>query len=181
MKFPNVFLRCAAAAICAVSLASCSGQGLLAPSAPDLNKRFQLTARVTADGSTFTADFTRTDVGEWQVTVTEPYEVQGISFTYSGGSASASFSGLTAEQLTADFSASPPALMISAFENAVQDTAPGVSYQQDALILRSGDCTVTFRQGTPAALELPGLTAEITGFSFTEEMFPGGADVVLVE
>lgn len=181
MNFPNVLLKCAAATLCAVSLASCSGQGLLAPSAPDLNKQFKLTARVTDGDSSFTADFTRTGVGKWQVTVTEPYEVQGVCFTYSGGTASAGFGELTADALTADFSASPPALMISAFEDALQDKAPSVTYQQDALTLQSGDCIITFQQGAPTALKLPGLTAEITGFAVTGEISPGGVDVILVE
>ena len=181
MNITKVLLKCAAVTLCAVSLAACSGQGLLAPSAPNLNKQFQLTARVTDGDSAFTADFVRTDVGKWQVTVTEPYEVQGISFTYDRGSASASFGELTADLLTADFSASPPVLMISAIEKTVQDSAPSVSYQQDALTVQSGDCTITFQQGVPTKLALPGLTAEITEFAVTGDVFPGGVDVVVVE
>ena len=177
----KVILKCVTALLCALSLASCSGQGLLAPSVPDLNKQLKLTARVETGNSTFTAEFSRTAVGKWQVIITEPYEVQGISFTYSGGSASAAFGELSADLLTADFAASPPALMISAIENAVQDAAPQITYQQDALTLKSGDCTVTFQQGTPTGLELLGLTAEITDFAVVGEISAGGVDVVLVE
>lgn len=183
MKIFKVLLKCAAATLCAVSLASCSGQGFLAPAPPNLNKQFSLTARVTSGDSSFTADFSRTSAGQWQVTVTEPYEVQGVTFTYSGGSVSAAFGELTADALTADFAASPPALMISALENTVQDSAANVSYQADTYTVRSGSCTLTFSQGSaaPIAMELPNLKAEITDFKITGDIFPGGADVVVVE
>lgn len=190
MKIFNVLLKCCAALLCAVTLASCSGQGLLAPSAPDLNKQFTLTARVTSEGNSFTADFTRLHVGHWQVTLTEPYEVQGVSFDYSGGSASATFGDMAANALTADFAASPPALIISAFEDTVQDNTASTAYQQDTYTVRSGTCTLTFAQGSsaPIAMELPSLKAEITDFKITGEITSSrtdgatnGADVVVVE
>lgn len=183
MKILKVLLNCSAAMLCAVSLASCSGQSFLAPSAPDLNKQFQMTARVTSGDSVFTADFARTSVGQWQVTITEPYEVQGVSFTYSGGNASASFGEFSADALTADFAASPPALMISAMENTVQDSAANVAYQSDTFTVQSGTCLLTFQQGSaaPTAMELPNLKAEITDFKITGDIFPAGVDVIVVE
>ena len=183
MNFPKVILKCGAATLCAIALASCSGSGLLAPSAPDLNKQFTLTARVTGGDSNFTANFTRSNVGRWQVTVTEPYEVQGVSFAYSGSGVSASFGELSADTLTADFAASPPGLIISALENTVQDSAASVTYQSDTYTVRSGNCTLTFAQGSyaPTAIELPDLKAEITDFRITGDVTPGGADVVIVE
>ena len=183
MKILKVLLKCLAAALCAVSAASCSGQSFLAPSAPDLNKQFQMTAHVTSGDSVFTADFARTSVGQWKVTLTEPYEVQGVTFTYSGGNASASFGEFTADTLTADFVSSPPALMISALENIVQDAAASVAYQADTFTVQSGSCLLTFTQGSaaPTAIELPNLKAEITDFKITGDIFPDGADVVIVE
>lgn len=183
MNFPKVILKCAAATLCAASLASCSGQGFLAPPAPDLNKQFTLTAHVTGGDSSFTADFSRTSAGQWKVTVTEPYEVQGVTFSYSGGSVSASFGELTAEALTADFAASPPALMIAALENTIQDSTASVSYQADAYTVQSGSCTLTFAQGSaaPIAMELPNLKAEITDFKLTGDIFPDDPDVVVVD
>lgn len=170
--------------LCAATLASCSGQsGFLAPSAPNLNKQFTLTAHVTSGDSSFTADFSRTSVGKWQVTVTEPYGVQGVSFAYSGGSAAASFGEFSADALTADFAASPPALMISALEDTVQDTAAAVTYQSDTYTVQSGSCLLNFRQGSaaPIAMELPNLKAEITDFKITGELFSGEADVIFNE
>ena len=183
MKILKVFFKCCAALLCTVSLASCSGQSFLAPSAPDLNKRFTLTARVTSGDSSFTADFARTSIGQWQVTLTEPYEVQGVSFAYSGGSVSASFGELSADALTADFAASPPALMITAIENTVQDSAANVTYQADTFTVQSGNCLLTFQQGSaaPIAIELPNLKAEITDFKIMGEIFPDGADVIVNE
>ena len=183
MNFPKVFSKCAIVSLCAVALASCSGQSFLAPSAPNLNKQLEMTANVTCGDSSFTAQFVRSSVGKWQVTVTEPYEVQGVSFVYSSGAVSASFGELSAETLTADFAASPPALLISAFENTVQDGAASVAYQQDTYTVLSGNCLLTFNQGSaaPIALDLPELTAEITDFKITGDIFPGGADVIVDE
>ena len=183
MNFPKIILKCGAAAICAAALSSCSGQGFLAPSAPNLNKQLEMTASVTCGDSSFTAQFVRSSIGKWQVTVTEPYEVQGVSFAYSSGAVSASFGELSAETLTADFAASPPALLISAFENTVQDNNPSVAYQQNTYTVLSGNCLLTFNQGSaaPIALELPELTAEITDFKITGDIFPGGADIIVNE
>ena len=183
MNFPKLAYKCAAAILCAVSLASCSGQSFLTPSAPNLNKQLALTAHFTSGDSSFTADFVRTSVGKWQVTVTEPYEVQGVTFTYSGGNASASFGDFSADTLTADFAASPPALIISALENTVQDNAANVTYQADTYTVQSGSCTLTFPQGSaaPVAIELPELKAEISNFKVTGEIFPDDVDVIVNE
>ena len=183
MKILKVFFKCGAALLCAIALASCSGQGLLAPSAPNLNKQFTLTARVTDSSGSFTAQFTRTNIGKWQVTVTEPYEAQGVTFTCSGGSYSAAFGEMTADSLTADFAASPPGLIISALENTVQDGEAGVVYQQNTYTVQSGTCLLTFEQGSyaPIALELPNLKAEITDFKITGDISTEKADVFVSE
>ena len=183
MNFPKAILKCGAATLCAVTLASCSGQGFLAPSAPDLNKQFTLTAHVTSGDSDFTADFTRSNTGKWQVTLTEPYEVQGVTFTYSAGKASAGYGDLTADALTADFAASPPGLIISAFEDTVQDSAASTAYQKDTYMVRSGSCTLTFAQdsGAPILMELPNLKAEISDFKITGDILPEKSDVIIVE
>ena len=183
MNFPKAILKCGAATLCAITLASCSGQGFLAPSAPDLNKQFTLTAHVTCGDSDFTADFTRSNTGKWQVTLTEPYEVQGVTFTYSAGKVSAGYGNLTADALTADFADSPPGLIISAFEDTVQDSSPSTSYQKEAYIVRSGSCTLTFAQdsGAPILMELPNLKAEISDFKITGDILPEKSDVIIVE
>lgn len=181
MNFPKVILKCAAASLCAITLASCSGQSFLS-SAPDLNKQLQLTASVTSGDGSFTAEFVRSSVGQWQVTIIEPYEVQGVSFSYSNGNSSAAFGEFSAETLTDDFAVSPPALIITALENTVQDSAAAVAYQQDTYTVQSGTCLLTFNRGSaaPIALDLPELKAEITDFKITGNIFPDGADVVVV-
>ena len=183
MKIIKILLKGTAAILCAAALASCSGQSFLTPSAPNLNKQFTLTAHVTSGDSSFTADFSRISVGKWQVTLTEPYEVQGVSFTYSSGVASASFGEFSVNNLTADFAASPPALMISALEDMVQDSTAGVTYQSDVYTVQSGSCLLTFPQGSavPIAMELPNLKAEITDFKVTGDLSHSDVDVVVDE
>ena len=181
MNFPKAILKCGAATLCAITFASCSGQGFLAPSAPDLNKQFTLTAHVTSGDSDFIADFTRSGVGKWQVTLTEPYEMQGVTFTCSPGKTSATFGDLTADALTADFACSPPWLIIAALEDTVQDTAASIAYQKDTYMVRSGNCTLTFSldSGAPVAMELPNLKAEISDFKITGDILSDGADVII--
>ena len=183
MKFSKALILAAFSATAALTFSACGAGGLLSPKAPELNKKFEMTAEVTCGDSSFTANFSRLNVGSWEVTVTDPYEVQGLSFAYSGGTASASFDGIAAEQLTADFASSPAGKVISAVENAVQDKTASVSFSD--LIVQSGECIMAFSEGSsvPSALDLPQsrISAKITDFKVTGEIFPDGVDVIVNE
>lgn len=185
MKFSKALILAAFSAAAALTFSACGAGGLLSPKAPELNKKFEMTAEVTCGNSSFTANFSRLNVGSWEVTVTDPYEVQGLSFAYSGGTASASFDGIAAEQLTDDFASSPAGKVISAVENAVQDKTASVSFSDDGLIVQSGECIMAFSEGSsvPSALDLPQsrISAKITDFKVTGEIFPDGVDVIVNE
>lgn len=174
----------AAALIAALSLTACEGQNLLAPKPPELNKLFKFSANITCDTGGFSALFSRIAIGSWEVTVTEPYELQGITFTYTKGNAGASLDGLTAEALTSEFSSSPVACIAEALENAVQDGMASVVYADNSYTVHSGDTVLSFPQGSnvPGGFEIADkqIKGEITEFNVIEEIFKDGADVVLV-
>lgn len=174
----------AAGLIAALSLTACEGQNLLAPKPPELNKLFKFSANITCGTGGFSALFSRTAIGSWEVTVTEPYELQGITFTYTKGNAGASLDGLTAEALTSEFSYSPVACIAEALENAVQDGMASVVYADNSYTVHSGGTVLSFPQGSnvPGGFEIADkqIKGEITEFNIIEEIFKDGADVVLV-
>ncbi|MBD5104869.1 MAG: hypothetical protein HDT47_08425 [Ruminococcaceae bacterium] len=170
--------------IAALSLTACEGQSILTPKPPELNKLFEFSANITCDTGSFSALFSRTAIGSWEVTVTEPYELQGITFTYTKGNAGASLDGLTADMLTSEFSSSPVACIAEALENAVQDGLASVVYADNSYTVHSGGTVLSFPQGSnvPGGFEITDkqIKGEITEFNVTEEIFKDGADVVLV-
>lgn len=174
----------AAAVIGAISLTACEGQNLLAPKPPNLNKLFSFTASVTCETGDFSALFSRTAIGNWDVTITEPYELQGISFSYTKNGIKASLDELSAEPPVTEFSGSPVTYIADALEAAVQDGTASVVYGDGSFAVNAGDTVMYFEQGSgvPNAFEITSkqIKGEISEFNITEEIFKDGADVVLM-
>lgn len=181
--FKKIFFV-SAAVISALSLSACEGQNLLTPKAPELNKLFNFSANVICDSGNFSAAFKRTAIGEWEVVMTEPYELQGIVFSYSKGAVNASLEDLNAESLTKDFADSPVVSIIEGLESAVQDGGASVIYGSDNYTVNSKGAVMSFPQGSgvPNGFEISEkrIKGEITEFSITDEVFKDGAEVVLV-
>lgn len=169
------FRRLIAVAAAALLLTSCSDGGILAPKAPNMDKSYTMTAQVTAGESGFTADFNRKGTGIWTITLTEPYEAQGLVINYKSGAVSASMGDFSAENLTDDFAYSPISAIISAMEEAAGGNGK-VTVTDDGLLFQSGECLVLYSESVPARIELPSarISAEITEFKTMPE-----ADVVL--
>ena len=186
MKAVKKAIKSTVVSVCALVLAACgSNGGILAPKAPDLNKLFTFTANITEGAQSYAAELSRTDIGTWKITFSEPYQLQGVCFVYSGDKVSASYDGLSADSLTDDFSASPVAVMVRALETAVQNQSANVKYNENGFTVQSGDCVLYFPQGEskPAKFEISSekIFGEITEFKFNDELFKNGEDVVLVE
>lgn len=178
------FLLTAAAIAGLFTMTACENQNILAPKPPNLNKLFNFTASVTCETSSFSALFSRTAVGSWDITITEPYEIQGISFSCSKNGTEASFYELTAAPSTSDFSNSPLTYIADSLETAVQNSSASVIYGDSGFAVNAGDTILYFEQGSavPKAFEITDkqIKAEISEFNITEEIFKDGADVVLV-
>lgn len=178
------FLLLITAAGLIFSLTACEGQSILTPKPPDLNKNFEFTADITCGDQEFSAWFGRNGVGKWQAALTQPYEVQGVNFTYNKGTAAASFEGITIDNLNEDFSSSPICAIITELENAVQDINAAVIYKDGGYTVQTGNTVLSFAQGTaqPESFEISseGIKGTVTDFKITGEIFEGGADIVLV-
>lgn len=178
------FLSAISAAGLILSLTACEGQNILAPKPPDLDKTFEFTADIACGDSEFSAWFGRTGVGKWQAALTQPYEIQGINFTFDRGTAAASFEGMTVDTLTEDFALSPICGLITELEKAVQDANAAVIYGDGGYSVQTGNTVMSFEQGKaePNAFEIAseGIKGTITDFKVTGEIFEEGADVVFV-
>jgi len=180
----KLLIIAAAAITGTLSLTACEGQSLLAPNPPNLNKLFNFSASVSCDTGDFSALFTRTAIGNWEITLTEPYEVEGITFSYNKEGVKANLEELSANPSLSDFSGSPLTYIADSLEAAVQDGTASVVYGDSSFVVNSGDTVMYFEQGSgvPNAFEIPEkrIKAEISEFNITEEIFKDGADVVLV-
>lgn len=185
MKFLKKALRTGFISVCALILAACgSNGGILTPKAPDLNKCFDMTAKITQGEQHCTAKISRSGIGTWNVTFTEPYPMQGVTFSYSKEGFSATLDDLSAEKLTDDFSNSMTGVIISALETFVQDSSAAVSYTENGFTAQSGECILSFPKGSvsPEKFEIPKekITAEISDFEIKGDIFKNGAEVVIV-
>lgn len=187
MKLLKKVIGRIAAVCCTIglfTLTACENGGILAPKAPDLNKQFDMTAAVVWADSSFVVTASRTSVGRWKVAFDEPYEVQGIVFNYSKDGFTAALDGVGEEGPISDFGSSPIAVMIDALENAVQDSNAAVTYLDGGYRISSGDCVLSFEQGSaaPVGFEIPKekISGKITDFTVTGDIFKDGADVVII-
>ena len=186
MKSVQKAIQSAIISFCALVLAACgSNGGILAPKPPDLNKLFTLTANITQGEQSYAVQLDRTAIGRWKVTFSEPYQLQGVSFVYSKEGVSASYDGISVDSLTDDFSSSLAAAMIRELETAVQDRNGAVRYNENGFTVQSGGCVLSFSKNgdKPEKFEIAKekIFGEITDFRFNEDLFSGGADVVIVE
>lgn len=173
-----------AASACALVLSACGSSGILAPKAPDLNKQFDMTADVVCGDSSFSLTMSRTSVGRWRVVLNEPYEVQGVTFGYAKDGVTAALDGVGVDEITSDFGASPIAVMINAFESVIGDNNAAVTYLDGGYRVSSGDCVLSFENGSsnPVGFEIPKekISGKVSEFTVTGELFKDGADVVVI-
>ena len=172
--------------ICVLALAACgSNGGILTPKPPDMNKLFTFTANITQAEQNYSVQLDRTDAGKWQITFTEPYALQGVSFTYSKEGVSADYDGISVESLTDDFSSSFIAAMVRSLESAVQDGNGAVRYNESGFTVQSGECLLSFPKNSdkPNSFEIAKekIRGEITDFRYNGDVGFGGADVVVIE
>lgn len=167
------------AAALTLTLTACqSAGGLLAPKAPDLNKKFTFTASLDCGGESLSANFAREDANSWRVEITDPYRIQGVNFSINGGEITAAFRELTAENLDASlFSDSEVSALVKTLESSVVDLNGKVTYNQDSYTVSWQDLLLSFPTGSsaPTALEMPskGIKGEISEFKITGEILPG--------
>ncbi len=180
----KTILFTAALTLGALTLTACEGQNLLSPKPPELNKLFTFSASISCDTGNFSALFTRSAMGSWDITLTEPYELQGITFSRGKDGAKASLADLSAESLANEFSNSPLTYITDSLESAVQNGNASVVYGDQSYAVNSGDTVIYFQQGSavPCAFEIPEkqIKGEITEFNITGEIFRDGADVALM-
>ncbi len=185
MNFFQKIIRCTVVSVCALALAACGSNGILAPKAPNLNKQLEMTADVSCGDDNFSISLSRNAIGKWQAVLLEPYEVQGIGFNYSRGEVSASLEGISAEKLTSDFDSSPLGIIISSLENALQDNNGTVTYADGGYTVRSGDCILAFEQGSAAPISIEiskaRISAKVRDFTVKGDILKDDPDVMLVQ
>lgn len=186
MEFLQKAVRCAAVTACILTFSACgSNGGILAPKAPDLNKQFEMSADVVCGEDNYSVTLARTSVGRWSMVINEPYELQGIELVFSAEKTSAKLDGAEIERLSQDFSKSSISAMITALENAVLDRNGTMGYLDGGYNVTSGDCILSFEQGSasPSSFDIPKekISGKVNKFTVTGEIFKNGAEAVVIE
>jgi hypothetical protein len=151
-----------AAVLTTISLAGVLAGCSMTAFTPDLNKGYRMTADITYGDISARANIARNYAGEWSATFTEPYSLNGVLWTYSGGVLTTGYDGVAAAN-TADAVGTQ---MLSALENAVagEDENRHVSSNGGDIAVTGDNYTllVDRASGTPAALSMPGVMLEVT-------------------
>jgi len=107
-----------AAGIMLVMTAACSGYIKVNPDNLGLNKAYVFNANIDYDDFNAKASFKRINESHWEINLSEPYALNGLSFVYKSDRISSSFGNLSAEYSAGAESEAIYKLMSDAFENA---------------------------------------------------------------
>ncbi|MCL1788823.1 MAG: hypothetical protein FWG33_00515 [Oscillospiraceae bacterium] len=142
----KTFILPAIAMIIAVAMTACSGVSTMNPDRLKIDKSYKFSANILYGELRATAEFERKDTQVWEVVLTEPFALEGMTLTYYQGEVTAYFEGLDNSQTlpasnnnTADIAS----LLICAFENAVNGEGREV-------ISNGEEIRVSSRAGNPA-------------------------------
>jgi len=128
-----------------VCLGGCSGIALLNPGSIKLDKAYEFTASIQHGELNTLAQFSRRNADNWEISLLEPFAVEGVTLSYENGSFTALY----------DNAASNPAangdavyqLMIDAFENAINGEGREIVSGKAP---SKGQIKVTSKAGSPA-------------------------------
>ncbi|MCL2632885.1 MAG: hypothetical protein FWD34_00030 [Oscillospiraceae bacterium] len=100
-----------------ILISACSGVTRINPDSLKLNKAYEFTVNMSKGEFNTVARFARKNADIWEITLLEPFALEGISLTYNKGVVSADFDGVTANSEKIQPNA-VYAIVISALENA---------------------------------------------------------------
>lgn len=98
-------------------LSSCAGAGGAAKP-PELDVPFAAEAEISYGGSECTAKIIRYGSGSWEFTITEPYALEGLTVTETGGKTSLSMLGMESTADLSDAAVSMARALSSAYDAA---------------------------------------------------------------
>ncbi|MCL2036213.1 MAG: hypothetical protein FWG83_02350 [Oscillospiraceae bacterium] len=146
-------------------LNACSADGKIDPQKLKIDKSYKFTADIQYGEFNATALFVRTNTEQWEITLFEPYALEGMSLTYDNGKTTATFEGLefsfneNASETTGVYEA-----FIEAFESAISfEGREAISAGEIITITaKSGLYELTFDKKSlePIALKIPGSSIE---------------------
>ena len=153
-----------------MALAACSpSPSASSVAVPDIP--FRADAKLSYNGIDLTAEITRSAAGKWELSVTDPYPLEGVSIVLCGDETRLSMLGLEASADVADGAVSAAKAIAAAYDAAVSSPAPFTA--TDSGYTLSGSCelgaftVVLGADGNPAAFSCDpvGLSVTLSAFS----------------
>ena len=131
---------------------------------------FRADAKLSYNSIGFSAEITRTAAGKWELTVTEPYPLEGLKTELCGDETRVTMYGLEASADTCDNAVSAAKAIASAYDAAVKSS--GSFTATDDGYTMSGTCplgefsVVLDKDGIPLAFscDAADLSVELSGF-----------------
>jgi hypothetical protein len=120
-------------------LGACTGITSINPERLKIDKAYEFTADMQYGEFHSTAQFNRINPDEWEVALTEPFALEGVTMSYRNGETTAQFEGLSGVLGTGGIAE----LIITSFENAIGGEGREVISSKEQI-------TITSKAGTPA-------------------------------
>ena len=141
MKKNTAVILTAIIAAALTLLTACSGVSSMNPEKLKIDRAYKFTANICFGDSNVKAGFERRNANLWEVTLMEPYPLEGVVLVYENGMSSAKFEGF--EATVADEGDGIAKRVIDAFENAINGEGREV-------MAAGEEITITSKAGNPA-------------------------------
>jgi len=149
------------------ALTACSGITNINPERLKIDKAYNFTANIQHSDFAVTASFERSAANVWEITISEPFALAGMVFSYNNGTTSATFEGLTAPNASGDSAVYEQ--IITAFEHAVNGQGRQAISTGEEIRVSSNLYELVFDKASlmPMSLSIPSaaISAEFSGVS----------------
>ena len=151
-----------------LAFSSCSSAPAQTAAVPDIP--FSANAGITYNGAEFTAEVWRSAPGKWELTVTEPYTLEGLKMELCGDETRLSLLGIEAAADVGNDAVSAAKAIASAYDAVAGQqgtfTADANGYTMTGTCPLGSVTVVLADDGTPLAFscDTAGLSVELSGF-----------------
>lgn len=159
--------------LAALTLSGCAG-GFIPPSAPDMNKCCSMTAVISSDGESVTAELERSGINCWKITFADPSALCGMVIVSENGRLSAELDGISTEPDAESWAKGSVCAVITAIENAAHADGTETVTRLDGVIRMAGNgYTLSFDEesGALTAVECGTVNAVVSGYTATADAF----------
>ena len=162
--------------ILSLFLTACSGVMSVNPDRLKLDKAYEFTANIQHGESNTAANFSRKNAGSWEITLLEPFALEGMTITYDNGIFSAEYQGLESCGVSGTGGENIAEIMIAVFENSINGEGREIISSGEEIIItskansKSYELILDKKTLSPLSMKIPdaSLTADFSGVQISQ-------------